>query len=101
MLNWIGNAASSIGEWLGEGIGNFFSWLFSGLQAIIVRLLNATGGLFSVLDAIWDFAVGFVNNVLRLISAFFPFIPPDVVIVISLGLFAIVAIGIYKKARGN
>lgn len=101
MLNWIGNAAGSIGQWLGDGIGNLFKWLFSGIQTIVMKILDASDGLFSVLDAIWGFAVGFVNNVLRLISAFFPFIPADVVIVISLGLFAIVAIGIYKKARGN
>ena len=101
MLNWIGKAVGIITSWVGSGIGNLFKWLFSGIQTIVIKLLDASDGLFHVLDSIWDFAVGFVNSILRLFQSFFPFVPADVSVVLSLGLFAVVAIGIYKKARGN
>lgn len=101
MLTWINNAVSSIGSWLGSGAGSVFKWLFSGIATILTKVINAADSLWGLLDAIWNFGVGLVNSVMRLFSAFFPFLPPEVTTVISMALLASAIAGIYKRVRGQ
>ena len=59
MLSWIGNAVSSIASWLGGGISKFFSWLLGGINTVLSKLVEASRVFWDLLDAIWDFLMGF------------------------------------------
>ena len=78
MLSWIGNAVSSIASWLGGGISKFFSWLLGGINTVLSKLVEASRVFWDLLDAIWDFLVGFKDSLLSLFSAWFPWIPAAV-----------------------
>lgn len=97
MLDWLGSALQG----LGEGVTSILSWLFSGVISVITKMLNAAGGIFDLLDALWGFFISIKDALLGLLPAFFPWIPADVSAVISLGLFAILLAGIVKKVRGK
>ncbi|MEA4934755.1 MAG: hypothetical protein VB071_14400 [Lawsonibacter sp.] len=101
MFKWIGDALSGAVSVIGEGLSKVLSWLISGLLSVISKILSAFGGIFDLLDALWGFFVGIKDAILNLLSAFFPWIPPEVVTVISLGLFAVLLAGIIKKVRGK
>lgn len=101
MLDWIKNTVGNIIGWTGEGIGKVFGLFFDGIATIVTKVVDAAGGFWDVLDAIWDFAVGFVQSILNLFSAFFPFVPAPVSAVIGMGLTAVVIAGFVKKARGK
>lgn len=101
MLNWIKEAVGNITGWMGEGIGAIFEWLLGGLATIVTKVVDAAGGFWDVLDAIWDFAVGFMNAVLALFAAFFPFVPAPVTAALGFGLLAVLLAGIVKKVRGS
>ena len=101
MLAWLGNALQDIGSALGEGIMSLLSWLLSGLLSILSKILSAAGGIFDLLDALWGFFVSIKDATLGLLPAMFPWIPADVMNVISLGLFAILLAGIVKRVRGK
>ena len=101
MLNWISNAVGSIGNWLGSGVSSLFKWLFTGIAAILTKVVQAMDSLWSLLDAIWDFAVGLIQSVMRLFGLFFPFLPAEVTAVISMALLAAAIAGIYKRVRGH
>ena len=97
MLSWIGNAVSSIASWLGGGISKFFSWLLGGINTVLSKLVEASRVFWDLLDAIWDFLVGFKDS---LLSLFFPWIPAEVTAALSLALLAVVIAGVYKRVRG-
>ena len=99
MLGWVQGAASSIGDWLGDGVASFFDWLLGGIAVILTDLIDAGGGFWDVLEGIWRFALGFRGDVMALFSAFFPFVPSEVATVIGLGLMAVLIAGIVKKRR--
>lgn len=99
MFGWIADTVGSIGEWLGDGIASFFDWLLGGIVTVLTAIVDAAASFFDVLDALWDFAVGFKDNLFGLFTAFFPFVPEAVVTVISLGLLAVLIAGIVKKVR--
>lgn len=99
MLDWIKNSVGNITGWMGEGIGKLFGWLFDGLGVIVTKAVDAAGGFFDVLDAIWDFAVGFKDSVFSLFTTLFPFVPEPVAATIALGLLAVLIAGIVKKRR--
>lgn len=101
MLNWIGDALKGAASFLGEGLVSILSWLLSGVLSVLSKALQAVGGIFDLLDALWGFFVGIKDSFLGLIPALFPWIPPEVVTVISLGLFAVLLAGIVKKVRGK
>lgn len=97
MLNWLGDALMG----LGEGLASLLSWLFSGLISVVTKALSAAGGVFDLLDALWGFFVGIKDSLLGLVSVFFPWVPSEVLTVISLGLFAVLLASIVKKVRGK
>lgn len=97
MLNWLGDALMG----LGEGLASLLSWVFSGLLSVVTKVLSAAGGVFDLLDALWGFFVGIKDSLLGLVAVFFPWIPPEVLTVISLGLFSVLLAGIVKKVRGK
>ena len=97
MLNWLGDALMG----LGEGLASLLSWLFSGLISVVTKALSAAGGVFDLLDALLGFFVGIKDSLLGLVPVFFPWIPSEVLTVISLGLFAVLLAGIVKKVRGK
>lgn len=99
MGDWLSRAVSSIGSWLGGGLSSFFNWLLGGIITIVTMIIDAAAGFWDVLEAIWDFAVGFKDSIFDLIGAFFPFIPEPVMTVLSLGLLAILIAGIVRKVR--
>lgn len=101
MLNWIKNAVGSIAGWLGDGVASLFDWLLGGLATVLTKVIDAAGGFWKVLDAIWDFSFGFVGSILNLVSAFFPFVPAPVATVIGLALTAVVIAGFVKFVRGK
>lgn len=99
MLGWIKVIVGSISGWLGDGVASFMDWLLGGLADVLTAVINAAGGFWDVLDAIWSFALGFREDILSLLTIFFPFVPEAVAAVISLGLLAILIAGIVKKRR--
>lgn len=101
MLNWIKQTVGNIAGWMGDGVASVFDWLLGGLATIVTKVIDAAGGFWDVLDAIWDFAVGFKDSILNLFNAFFPFVPAPVSATIGMGLLAILLAGIVKKVRGK
>lgn len=101
MLGWLGSALGSAVSALGEGVVSILSWLLSGLISVVTKILGAAGGIFDLLDALWGFFVSIKDSLLGLLPAFFPWIPAEVLTVISLGFFAILLAGIIKKVRGK
>lgn len=99
MLNWIESAAGSIAGWLGDGFAGLFSWLLSGLETVLTKVVRAFDSLWELMDAIWDFATGILDSVMRLFSIFFPFFPAEVATVITLALLSAAIAGIYKHVR--
>lgn len=96
-MEWLGNAISAIGS----GIGSLISWLFSGLISVVSKVIRAVGGIFDLLDAVFDFFFGLKDTVVDLVGVLFPWIPSDVLAAISLGILSIVLAGIVKKVRGK
>lgn len=101
MLNWIKETVGNIAGWMGNGVASLFDWLLGGLATVVAKVVDAAGGFWDVLDAIWDFSVGFLDAVLGLFSAFFPFVPEPVSAALGFGLLAILLAGIVKKVRGS
>lgn len=99
MLSWISSAAGSIGSWLGSGLGSFFQWLFGGLETILTKVVRALDTFWDLMDAVWEFATGLIGSIMELFGVFFPFMPPEVVTVISLALLAAAVAGVYKHVR--
>lgn len=97
MLDWLGDAVNG----LASGMKSLLSWLFSGLLSILSKAISALGGIFDVLDSLWDFFVGVKDALVDLMVAFFPWIPPEVMMVFSLGLLSVLLAGIVKKVRGK
>ena len=103
MFAWLKNVGHHFTDWLGDGLGSFFNWIFGGITEVLTRILDAAGGLWDLLDAIWGLFVGFKDLILELLFLFFPFIPAEVAAVISWGMFAGVIFGVVKliqKVRG-
>ena len=99
MLNWIKNVVGSIAVLMGDGVAWLFDLLLGGLATVVTKVVDAAGGFWDVLDAIWDFAVGFKDSVFSLFTTLFPFIPEPVAATIALGLLAVLIAGIVKKRR--
>ena len=95
------SALQDIGTWLGTGVMSLLSWLLSGVLSILSKVISAASGIFDLLDAIWNFFVSIKDAVLGLLPSLFPWIPADVMNVISLGLFAVLLAGIFKKVSGK
>lgn len=103
MFSWLKNVGLHITDWLGDGLGSFFNWIFGGIAEVLTKVIDAAGGLWDLLDAIWGLFVGFKDLILELLFLFFPFIPAEVAAVISWGMFAGVIFGVVKliqKVRG-
>lgn len=96
-MAWLGNALQDIGSTLGSGVMSLLSWLFSGLLSVATKILVALGGVYDLLDAIIDFFIGVKDSILGLLPVLFPFVPEDVMLVISFGFLAIVLIPIIKR----
>lgn len=96
-MEWLGDAISAIGS----GIGSLLSWLFSGVISVVSKVIRAVGGIFDVLDAVFNFFFGLKDTALNLLGALFPWIPAEVLSVISLGVLAILLASIVKKVRGK
>lgn len=101
MLKWIGSALKGVASFVGEGIASVLSWLLSGVLSVLGKILRAFGGVFALLDAIWDFFVGIKDVFLELVGAFFPWVPEDVITVVSLGLLAVLLAGVIRAVRGK
>ena len=96
-MEWLGDVLNVIGS----GIGSLLSWLFSGLISVVSRVIRAVGGIFDLLDSLFNFFFGLMNTALNLLDTLFPWIPADVMAVISMGVLAILLAGIVKKVRGK
>ncbi len=96
-MEWLGDAIGAIGS----GIGSLLSWLFSGVISVVSRVIRAVGGIFDLLDAVFNFFFGLKDTALNLLGVLFPWIPADVMGVISKGLMAILLAGIIRKVRGK
>lgn len=99
MGNWLAESVGSIAGWLGSGVSSFFDWLLGGIITVVTMIVDAAGGFWDVLEAIWDFALSFMHSLLGLVGVFFPFIPEPVMSVLSLGFLAILIAGIVRKVR--
>ena len=100
MFKWLGDALSSIGSSVGEGVASLLSWLFSGLISVLTKVVRAGEGLWDLLGAILDFFMSVIDAITGLIPAFFPFVPEEVSAVIVAGLFAVLIAGIIKWKKG-
>lgn len=96
-MDWLGSALSG----LGEGLVSILSWLFSGVLSVLAKILRAAGGIFDLLDSLWGFFVSIKDALLGLLTVFFPWVPAEVITVISLGFFAVLLAGIVKKVSGR
>ena len=92
-MAWLGNTLQDIGSTLGSGVMSLLSWLFSGLLSVATKILVALGGVYDLLDAIIDFFIGVKDSILGLLPVLFPFVPEDVMLVISFGLYFIYGVG--------
>lgn len=101
MLNWLSESLQSVGSWLGEGVASILSWILSGLISVVAKILSAAGGIFDLLNAIWDFFVSIKDATLGLLPTFFPWIPAEIMTMISLALIAVLLAAIIKKVRGK
>lgn len=101
MLSWLGDALQSVASWLGQGVASILSWLFSGLLSVLTKVLQAARGIFDLLDALFGFFVSIKDAVLGLLQAVFPWVPSEVMTVISLGFLAVLLAGIVKQVRGK
>lgn len=101
MFKWIGNAIKGVASAVGDGIASILSWLLSGLLSVLSKILRAFGGAFGLLDAIWDFFVEIKDTFIDLLAAFFPWIPEDVLTVLTLGLVAVLLAGVIRAIRGK
>ena len=99
MLSWINDTVGNITAWMGDGVASLFGLFFDGLASIVTKYVDAAGGFWDVLDAIWNFAIGFKDSVLALFTTLFPFVPEPVASTIGLGLLAVLIAGIVKKRR--
>lgn len=97
MLDWLGSAIQDVGSLFGSGVMSILSWLLSGVLSIATKVLRAAGGIFGLLDAVWNFFVSIKDSILGLLPALFPWIPEDVMTVISLGLLAILLAAFVKR----
>ena len=97
MDKWLSGVSTGFTGWLGGGISSLLSWLFRGLVTVLTKVINAAQGFWDILESIWNFAIGFIELIFRLLCICFPFIPPAVLSVIYLGLIAVLIAGIIKK----
>lgn len=97
MLDWLGSAIQDVGTWFGSGVMSIISWLLSGILSILTKVIRAVGGVFGLLDAVYEFFVSIKDAILGLLPALFPWIPEDVMTVISLGLLAILLAAFVKR----
>lgn len=100
MLDWVGEALQGAVSWLGESLVKILDWLLSGTVSVLTKAIDAADGIFDVLNSLWNFFVSIKDLLLNLFALLFPFVPPEVMSVVSLGLFAVLLAGIVKKVRG-
>lgn len=100
MWDWISGVVYDVGSWLGSGISSLLEWLLGGIATIVTKVVDATDGFFHVLDSIWNFAVGFMESLLTLLSTLLPFIPEPVSAALTMAFLAVLIAGIVKKVRG-
>lgn len=101
MLDWLSDAITGVASFFGQGMASLLSWLLSGIISVITKILSAANGIFDLLDALFGFFVSIKDATLGLITVFFPWIPAEVLTVITLGFFAILLAGIVKKVSGK
>lgn len=97
MLSLLDSVLEIIGSDQGEGVMSLLSWLISGLMSIFSEIRSVAVGIFDLLDALLCFFVSVKDATLGLLPSLFPWIPADVMNVISLGLFAVLLAGFVKK----
>lgn len=101
MLSWIGDALKSAASWLGQGLSSILSWLLSGVISVLSKVLAASDGIFDLLDSLFGFFISIKDAIVSLLLVVFPWVPPEVMTVITLGLFAVLLAGIVKQVRGK
>lgn len=101
MLKWIGDALASTASWLGQGVASLLNWLLSGLISLATKVLDAAGGIFDLLDSLFGFFTSVKDALVGLLQVVFPWVPPEVMTVITYGLFAVLLAGIVKQVRGK
>lgn len=99
MLSWLSNAVENITSWVGSGVASLIEWLLQGLDTLATKIIDASNGLWDVFDSLWNFAVGFKDSLVKLLTVFFPFLPAPVALTIGLGLFAAMIAGIIKVVK--
>ena len=100
MLDWVSEAFQGAVSFIGESLVKILDWLLSGIVSVLTKAIDAADGVFDVLNSLWNFFVSIKDLLLNLFSVLFPFVPPEVFSVVSLGLFAVLLAGIVKKVRG-
>lgn len=99
MFEWMGNALKGAASLLGDGLVEILDWLLSGLITVLTKVIDAASGIFDVLDAVVNFFLSIKDLLLGLFPALFPWIPEDVLAVISVGLLAVLLAGFIKLVR--
>lgn len=92
--NLIGDAVSSIGSMILEAVNG----LLGGVVIFLTRIVESLGGFVDILDGFKAGVSGLYTGFLSLISALFPFIPAEwIMILTTCFLMTIVGIIIKKK----
>ena len=90
-----------VGEWLGNAAQDVFGWLFNGIGTIFGAIFDGLNGIFDVFDSVWGFILGLIDSVVSLVGVALPFVPPEVLTVITAALPVVLVVGIIKLIRGS
>ena len=95
-----GDSGSTIGgliEKLLSSIGSVVGGIIKGLLALLAKAVEAVAGIGELFSSFAGSVVGLWGGFTSFLSAVFPFLPEEFVIIIELGLILIIAAAVFKK----
>lgn len=101
MFDWIGQSVSNFTDWVGNGFASLLEWLLGGLADMVTIVVDATNGIWSVFDALWNLGSSFIGSLTSIMGVLFSFMPAPVAAVFSSGLIAVLIAGIFHAVRGK
>lgn len=105
-----GDSEESIWDSIGDLLGSIFGGLFRMIGAILSKILQALASLATMiaekLAAVVELVLSFFDEIPKLFSGFlgfltavFPFLPEDIMLLLTFGIAVLVFIGIIKALR--
>ena len=85
-----------IADLIGTVIGGLLDGLVSLANMLLGKLADVVAAVMSIFMEVPQLFAGFLD----FLSAVFPFVPPDIMLLITFGIAAVVFVGIIKALRG-